>query len=274
MPHPPSTHSRNQQNRSSVDESDIARFEEIAEHWWDPTGPMRPLHQFTAVRIDYIIRSVKRSGLLGDGASGAIGSLPLSNLSVLDIGCGGGLLAEPLARLGAQITAIDASMGAISAANAHAQSEKLTIDYQHTNAEDMACLPENNLRFDVIYASEVIEHVLDRHSFIAAIASMMKPDGVLVITTINRSLPALLLAKFAAEYVLKIIPRGTHQFDRFIPPRQLQEECEEHGILLDDITGFVPNLSGGFCFSSLTAVNYGASGQLLPHSLYADHKRG
>ena len=129
--------------------------------------------------------------------------------------------------------------------------------------EELAAQTGMASRFDIIYASEIIEHVSDTDMFLRAIARLLKPDGVVVITTISKSLPALLLAKFAAEYVLNLVPRGTHQFDKFIRPEQLSRDCAAAGILIDDVTGFVP-VPGGFRFSSVAAVNYGASGQLSP----------
>ena len=242
--------------RSTIDVEDIARFDALAAEWWDPRGAMRPLHQFTPVRVDYLLKCARRAGLLQ--ASGR-----LDDIEILDIGCGGGLLAEPRARLGAKVTGIDASEGAIMAAKAHAETQNLEIDYRLTSSEEMAGEAKNHARFDFIYASEVIEHVTDRPAFIASMATMLKPDGIAAITTINKSLPALLLAKFAAEYVLRIVPAGTHQFDQFVSPQTLQEECAANGILIDDVTGFTPDLKGGFKFAAVTAINYGVSGQLI-----------
>ena len=242
---------------SSVDDADIARFDQLAAQWWDVAGAMKPLHQFTPVRIDYISNCIRRAGLSGMRHP----TLLLSGLKVLDVGCGGGLLAEPLARLGAEITAIDASQGAIMAAQAHARQQNLAIDYRATSSE--ALLAEDGYagRFDLVYASEVIEHVNDRNSFLSALAGLVRPDGLVIITTINKSVPALLGAKIAAEYLLNLVPRGTHEFDKFITPRQLVSECAEHNIAIDNITGFVPRLSGGFRCSSVTAVNYGVCGR-------------
>ena len=241
---------------STIDVEDIARFDALAAEWWDPRGAMRPLHQFTPVRVDYLLKCALRAGLLQ--ASGR-----LDDIEILDIGCGGGLLAEPMARLGARVTGIDASEGAIMAAKAHAETQSLKIDYLLTSSEEMAEEAKNQAHFDFIYASEVIEHVTDRPAFIASMAAMLKPDGIAAITTINKSLPALLLAKFAAEYVLRIVPVGTHQFDQFVSPQILQKECAASGILIDDVTGFTPDLKGGFKFAAVTAINYGVSGQLI-----------
>ena len=227
------------QTGSTIDSRDIARFDALAKEWWDPEGAMRPLHLFTPVRIDYLLRNARHAGLTDKAGR-------LENREVLDIGCGGGLLAEPVARLGAKLTAIDASEGAIAAATAHASQQNLAIDYRQTSSEILAADKKYQARFDFIYASEVIEHVTDRPAFLAAMVKMLKPDRVIAITTINKSLPSLLLAKFAAEYLLRIVPAGTHQFSQFVSPQILRTECEEAGILIDDITGFAPGFNRRF----------------------------
>ena len=249
----------------TIDQNDIDRFDALAERWWDEDGPMKPLHLFTPVRLDYILKAIRNRGL-------AIQDTPLqtnttqkllSGLKILDIGCGGGLLAEPLTRLGGELIGIDASRGAVAGAAAHAKVEELNIDYRCLASDELAAMPDYHGYFDVIYASEVIEHVSDVHSFASSIAQMLSPNGVVVITTINRTIPALVFAKFAAEYVLKLIPAGTHQFKKFVRPSELRSAFRASGILMDDVTGFVPNPQGGFRMSSLTAVNYGASGSFM-----------
>jgi len=247
---------------TTIDADDIDRFDRQADQWWNPDGPMKPLHLFTPVRINYILTVARRAGL--SGATGQ--AAPLDGRRFLDVGCGGGLLAEPLARLGAQMTAIDASAGAITAAQHHAEQQGLEIDYRHMPVEELAAQPDKTGHFDLIYASEIIEHVSDRDMFLQSIARLLAPQGVVVFTTISKTVPALMLAKFAAEYVLNLVPRGTHEFDKFIRPEQLSCECAAAGILIDDVTGFIPTPGGGFRFSSVTAVNYGASGQLAPAS--------
>ncbi len=248
-----------QDTQTTIDADDISRFDSQAEEWWDPNGPMKPLHLFTPVRLDYILAAARRTGLTADQPDRL---LPLDGRTVLDVGCGGGLLAEPLCRLGARMTAIDASQGAIGAAKAHATSQGLSITYQNMPVETLVNNPAMLAKFDLIYASEIIEHVNNRHQFLQSLRMLLKPDGVIIFTTISKTVPALLLAKFAAEYILNLVPRGTHQFEKFIQPEQLQRECADAGILIDDITGFTPTPQGGFRFSSVTAVNYGASGQL------------
>ena len=227
----------------------------MSSRWWDPDGPMAPLHDFTPVRIDYILDSVRR---LGTGGS----SNRVEGLRFLDIGCGGGLLAEPMARLGGIVTGIDATAEAIEAARAHAAIEGLNIDYCCCTAESLA---EGGASFDVIYASEVIEHVMDRRLFAASIAAMLAPGGTVVITTINRTLASLMLAKVALEYVFRLVPAGTHDPARFVKPYELRAEFAGAGIILDDMTGFAPRPArriggNGFVRTSMMAINYASSG--------------
>ena len=247
--------------RTTTDQKEIANFAAMSEKWWDERGPMAPLHRFAPVRIDYILQSLSRRRQKRLGDERAARRPPLLGLRVLDIGCGGGILAEPMARLGADVTAIDATAEAVEAAKAHLDISRLTISYKCCTAEELAQEINSGAgKFDLIYASEVIEHVTDRQLFAEAIASMLGPSGTVVITTINRSLSALAFAKFTLEYVIKIVPAGTHDPKKFVKPAQLRSEFESVGILLDDITGFVPTLGGGFRQSGNLAVNYGASG--------------
>ena len=247
------------QIQTTIDADDISRFDSQAKHWWDPNGPMKPLHIFTPVRLDYILATARRTKLTAKQQNRLF---PLDGLKILDVGCGGGLLAEPLSRLGAKMTAIDASQGAIDTAKAHAKSQGLSINYQNVPVETLANSTAVKEKFDLIYASEILEHVNNRHQFLGSMRQLVKHDGAVIFTTISKTLPAFLLAKFTAEYILNLVPRGTHQFDKFILPEQLQRECADAGILIDNITGFTPTPQGGFRFSSITAVNYGASGQL------------
>ena len=242
-----------------IDPEDIARFDALALQWWDVDGPMQPLHAFTPVRMDYIVDCLRKAGLASRDLKQPT---PLSGVRMLDIGCGGGLLAEPCARLGAEMTAIDASEGAISAARHHSQHQGLSIAYHATDSTSLSQQPDFQHYFDCVYASEVIEHVASRADFLASVAQLVKPGGLVILTTINQSLPALIGAKIAAEYLLGLVPRGTHDFAKFIRPRQLARECADVGIEVDDITGFVPRLGGGFARSSVTAINYGLSGRL------------
>ena len=241
---------------TTADQREIDNFAALSDQWWDPAGPMAPLHAFTPIRIDYILANIERFWPVAARAE-ASQSQPLTGLRVLDIGCGGGLLAEPMARLGGSVTGTDVTEAAITAAALHASQNGLDIDYQCCTAETLA---SSGARFDVIYASEVIEHVADRALFIEAIARMLQPQGVVIITTINRSLPALFLAKFALEYIVRLVPAGTHDPRKFVRPAELRAEFAAAGIMLDDITGLAPRASGGFRQTGSLAINYAASG--------------
>ena len=241
---------------TTADQREIDNFAALSDQWWDPAGPMAPLHAFTPIRIDYILANIERFWPVAARAE-ASRAQPLIGLRILDIGCGGGLLAEPMARLGGSVTGTDVTEAAITAAALHASQNGLDIDYQCCTAETLA---SSGARFDVIYASEVIEHVADRALFIEAIARMLQPQGVVIITTINRSLPALLLAKFALEYIVRLVPAGTHDPRKFVRPAELRAEFAAAGIMLDDITGLAPRASGGFRQTGSLAINYAASG--------------
>ena len=236
--------------QSTVDQKEIDNFAALSDKWWDMKGPMRPLHSFTPVRVDYITDAIRRiKGTLPD-------QNPMQNLRILDIGCGGGLLAEPMARLGGMVTGIDVTSEAIDAARTHATANGLDITYHCQSAEALAA---SGATFDVIYASEVIEHVADRNVFAAAIADMLADNGVVVLTTINRTLPAIAFAKYALEYIVRIIPTGTHDPKKFVKPDELRSEFASVGILLDDATGFAPR-PGGFSRVASLVINYGISG--------------
>ena len=242
---------------SSQDVKDTAQFDKLGDQWWNLNGPMAPLHHFTPVRVGFILDMIKRYGIAGQIARD---TAPLAGVRILDIGCGGGLLAEPFARLGADVTAIDASGEAIQSAKAHANAQALTINYRACLSEDLA---SEGQKFDLIYSSEVIEHVAARKPFIGAIADMLAPDGLVVITTINRTLAALSTVKIGAEYITGQIPKGTHDYEKFVTPTELQAEFRAHNIALDHLTGFVPSLKGGFRTSSFMGVNYAAAGQFI-----------
>lgn len=241
---------------TTADQKEIDNFAALSDSWWDEAGPMGPLHRFAPIRIDYILESIRRirRGNMADDIH-----RPLAGLRILDIGCGGGILAEPMARLGGHVTGIDATGAAIEAARQHAQQMELSIEYHCCMAEDLATDITDSKKFDVIYASEVIEHVTDRRLFAHSIATMLAPGGAVVITTINRSLPALVFAKFALEYVVRMVPAGTHDPTRFVRPQELRREFAETGIDLDDMVGFMPR-PGGFRRTSSLAINYAASG--------------
>ncbi len=244
------THGR----EDSVDAAEISYFGNLAGRWWDPSGPFAALQRMTPARVAYIRRHAGR--LLGLGESAGF-----SGLKVLDIGCGGGLLAEALARLDADVTGIDAGEEAIHAARSHAGAGGLKIDYQHITAESLA---ETGASFDIIIASEVLEHVPDRSGFLETMARLGKKDApsMVIITTINRSLPGVALGKYAAEYVLRLAPRGAHDPRRFVKPEELRREAAGAGIIIDDITGIRPSILSGFSLGGPPAVNYAAAGMI------------
>ena len=241
----------------SVDAEEIAYFDDLADKWWDPAGPFAALQRMTPARVAYIRRHARR--LLTTEAA----AQPLAGLTILDIGCGGGLLAEALQRLGARVTGIDAGAEAVAAARRHAAASGLDIDYRAVTTESLA---DEGGVFDIIIASEVIEHVADRPAFLATMARFGKPDGtsMVVLTTINRSLPGVVLGKYAAEYLLRLAPRGAHDPKRFVRPEELRREARDAGINIDDITGIQPSLLSlgmpQFRLGGPALINYAATG--------------
>ena len=241
-------------SNSTVDPKDKHQFESISKEWWDPSGTLGSLHRFTPIRIEYFKNAIRRHHL-GSWEQ----PKPLAGLKILDVGCGGGLLAEPMARLGGHVTAIDSSFSSIEIAKEHAEFSKLVIDYKMDTPEELA---NTGKQYDVVYASEVIEHVSDRALFLNSLRRLLLPKGVVIITTINRNLISLAFAKIAAEYFFGMIPKGTHDFSKFLKPEELQSEALKAGIIFDDITGFKPLFDGRYTKTSITAINYGASGSL------------
>ena len=245
----------------SIDPAEVARFSAQAAHWWDPNGPFRPLHKFNPARLAYI-----RDRICTHFGRDARGPVPLNGLSLLDIGCGGGLVCEPMARLGAVVTGADASYENIGAAKAHALAQGLNIDYRHTSAETLAEAAE---RFDVVLNLEVIEHVADRGAFLAACAQMLKPGGMMVLATLNRTMKAYALAVLGAEYVLGWLPRGTHDWDKFITPEELSALLAAQGLGVTGRTGVSYQiLTGQWALSLDTDVNYMLC--VTPHSSAPD----
>lgn len=213
----------------SIDPTEVARFSAQAAHWWDPNGPFRPLHKFNPARLAYI-RDQLCTYFKRDWRS----RTPLNGLRLLDIGCGGGLVCEPMSRLGAEIVGADASDENIGAARAHAQAQGLNIDYRHLTAEQLADAKEC---FDIVLNLEVIEHVADRSAFLQACAQLLKPGGIMVLATLNRTLKAYGLAVVGAEYVLGWLPRGTHDWNKFITPEELTALLAEQGLSVTSRTG-------------------------------------
>jgi 2-polyprenyl-6-hydroxyphenyl methylase/3-demethylubiquinone-9 3-methyltransferase len=211
-------HAESNKKSNTANPAEIAKFSAMAEEWWDVNGKFKPLHQMNPSRIRYI-----KEKLGGD----------FKKLRLLDIGCGGGLLAEPLARLGAQVTAIDASEKNIKIAKLHAEKENLSIDYRFTTAEELNAPP-----YDVVTALEIIEHVDHVPQFIATCAARLKPGGMLFISTLNRTAKSYLTAIVGAEMVLRWLPRGTHEWKKFLKPAEIITEAEKHNLQLVAIDGF------------------------------------
>ncbi len=218
----------------TVDAEEVARFAALADTWWDPRGKMGVLHKFNPVRLGFIKEAACRQ--FGRDARHLDS---LTGLRLLDIGCGGGLLSEPLARLGADVVGADPAAANIEAARLHATQGGLAIDYRITTAEALADAGE---RFDVVLAMEVVEHVADMALFIKRCAEMVKPGGLMIAATLNRTLKSFALAIIGAEYVLGWLPRGTHQWDKFVTPSELEAAIERHGLRVVDETGVSYNL--------------------------------
>ena len=218
----------------TIDADEIARFSRVAAQWWDPHGPMAALHKFNPVRLAYI-RDKSAAHFGGDAKR--LDSL--AGLRVLDIGCGGGILAEPLARLGAAVVGADPSERNIEVARHHAAQSGLAIDYRNTSAEALADAGET---FDVVLAMEVVEHVTDVGLFVNVAATMVKPGGLLFTATLNRTVKSFALAIVGAEYILRWLPRGTHQWDKFVTPNELEIAIAQSGMQIVGQTGVIYNL--------------------------------
>ena len=236
-------------------------FIELSNEWWDENGKFQSLHKFTDIRIQYINRIVSKYNK-------QYKKINLDKLECLDIGCGGGLLSERLARLGASVTGIDITENSIEIAKIHAFNSGLNINYINT---DVSLLIKNNSskKFDLVIASEVVEHLDNRNLFFEEVSKLLKNKGILILTTINKTTLSLLLAKFMAENVLKLLPKGIHDFEKFVSPKTLIGEAKPYKIYLDEIVGFKPIIGissefkpiiKDFKFTNFLNVNYGISG--------------
>jgi 2-polyprenyl-6-hydroxyphenyl methylase/3-demethylubiquinone-9 3-methyltransferase len=220
--------------RTTVDRAEIARFAAFADEWWNPRGKMAPLHKFNPVRL----------GFIRDQACARFGreakSLDcLNGLTFLDVGCGGGIVAEPLARLGGKVTGIDPAEENIEAAKLHAEKSDLAIDYRATTVEALA---ETDAAFDVVIASEVVEHVADLNFFVGRSAALVKPGGLMIVTTINRTLKSFALAIVGAEYVLRWLPVGTHTWEKLVSPDELEAALQAGGLAVVEESGIIYDL--------------------------------
>ncbi|WGD52966.1 bifunctional 2-polyprenyl-6-hydroxyphenol methylase/3-demethylubiquinol 3-O-methyltransferase UbiG [Bradyrhizobium sp. CB1650] len=233
---------------STVDAAEIAKFSKLSAEWWDPKGKMAPLHRINPLRLGYIrdaaCRKFERN----------VRSLNcLAGLRVLDIGCGAGLLCEPLSRLGAQVIGVDPSVSNIAAARLHAGKGHLAIDYRCTTVEEI----DPRERFDIVLAMEVVEHVTDVGVFLKRCASMLKPNGLMVVSTLNRNWKSFALAIVGAEYVLRWLPRGTHEWDKFVTPDELAKHLLDNRLVITEQTGVVYSpFADKWSLSSDMDVNY------------------
>ena len=222
-----------QTHQTTVDPSEIAKFEAMAAEWWDPYGKFKPLHMLNPCRLDYIT-----SQIAAEFDRDMTAPKPFDGLRILDIGCGGGLLSEPMARLGAEVVGADAAERNIPVAQVHAEQSGLSIDYRHTTAEDMAAAGE---QFDVVLNMEVVEHVADPLSYLTACRALLKPGGLHICSTINRNPKSYMMAIIGAEHVMRWLPRGTHEWSKFITPDELFDLMRQAGLDPVDRKGFVFN---------------------------------
>lgn len=236
-------------DNTTIDADEVARFSAMADEWWDPTGNFKPLHKFNPVRLGYI-----RDRLCAQFARDAQSLTPLDGLSVLDVGCGGGLISEPLARMGATVTGIDASEKNIGTARAHAARSGIAIDYRCTTAEALRDAGET---FDFVLSLEVVEHVADVDLFLDSCAALVRDGGATVLATLNRTPKAFMFGIVGAEYVMRWLPRGTHNWKKFVRPSELAAGLRRGGIDVSDISGLSFDLlSDEWRVSDDVSVNY------------------
>lgn len=242
---------------ATVDPAEIAKFEALAEDWWDPQGRSRGLHLLGPARLDFITRQIAAEFDRDLTARGA-----LAGLSLADIGCGGGLVCEPMARLGAAVTGVDASEAAIAVARGHAARQGLAGDYRESTAEALAA---TGARFDVVLTLEIVEHTADPPALVTAAATLLKPGGLMVLSTLNRTARSFALAVVGAEYVLGWLPRGTHDWRRFLPPEEAARLLADARLQEVDRKGFVFDpLAGQFRVSARDlSVNYAIAARKL-----------
>lgn len=235
--------------RSTIDQAEVDRFSAMAAEWWDPTGKFKPLHKFNPVRLAYL-----RDTIAQEFGRDPRSARPLAGLRVLDIGCGGGLLSEPVARMGAEVIGADPSERNIGIASTHARESGIAVDYRAVTAEQLA---EANETFDVVLNMEVVEHVADVDFFLSTCARMVRPGGLMFVATINRTMKAMALAILGAEYVLRWLPKGTHQYEKLVRPEEIEAPLAGAGMQIFARTGvFFNPLSNQWNLSKDMDVNY------------------
>ena len=232
---------------STINKKEIEKFSRIAEEWWDPTGKFKPLHKFNPIRISYIKEKIISSFKLENSDK------PLKKIRLLDIGCGGGLLSEPMSRLGAEVTGIDASEKNIQVAKLHAKKNNLKINYLTASPENL----EIDKKFDVILNMEIIEHVEDVDIFLKSCSSLLKKEGIMFVATINKTLKSYLFAIIGAEYILRWLPIGTHEWDKFIDPNDLIKISKKYNLQLQNLDGMKFNIiTDKWSISPDKSINY------------------
>lgn len=251
---------------NTADIREIEQFSLLSNRWWDKSGPFSALHKMSNARIEFIKNNATR--IVNNEKTE---TKFLDGLECLDIGCGGGILSERLSRLGARVTGIDASESSINVAKQHSIKSRLEINYRCITTTDLLKNEKEKFlnKFDIVIASEVIEHVNERKVFLSDISKLCRSGGLVVFTTINKSFLGIILGKFFAENILNVVPKNTHNPEKFISPQELSSEAQEHNIILDNFVGFIPKFKiqniinkefGDFILSSNTQVNYGAAG--------------
>jgi 2-polyprenyl-6-hydroxyphenyl methylase/3-demethylubiquinone-9 3-methyltransferase len=235
--------------QTTIDDEEVARFSAMADEWWDPAGKFKPLHKFNPIRLGYI-----RDRLCAHFGRDPRSLTPLDGLTLLDVGCGGGLISEPLARMGATVTGIDASEKNIGTARAHAARGDLEIDYRCTTAEDLLAAGET---FDIVLSLEVVEHVADVDLFLDSCTALVCDGGAMVLATLNRTPKAFMFGIVGAEYVMRWLPRGTHDWKKFVRPSELCRNLRRNGVDVSDISGLSFNpLTDEWRVSGDVSVNY------------------
>ena len=228
---------------STIDAAEVKKFSDIADEWWSKTGKFKPLHKFNPIRISYIRNKIIEHFSANNSNQKSFdkkSATPFNGLKIIDIGCGGGLISEPFARMGADVAGIDASTKNIEVAKIHAQKSELKINYRAISAEEL--IAENPEKFDVVFALEIIEHVADVAEFIRSCSALLKDDGILFIATMNRTVKSMLFAKIGAEYVLRWLPIGTHSWGKFLKPSEINSYAQASSLDLQELAGFSYNL--------------------------------